>query len=50
MVSRCPGCGVELPAVDGPTHRDLESSPACWAVSGETIERWLPKPFAGRER
>lgn len=28
----CPGCGVVLPAVDGPTHRYIEASPACWAV------------------
>ena len=29
---RCPGCGAVLPAVDGPTHRYIEASPACWAM------------------
>jgi hypothetical protein len=28
----CPGCGVVLPAVDGPTHRYIGASPACWAL------------------
>lgn len=28
----CPGCGVSLPAVEGPTHRYIGASPACWAI------------------
>ncbi len=32
VLTRCPGCGVELPAVDGPTHRYIGASPACWAI------------------
>ncbi len=29
----CPGCGAVLPALpNGPTHRYMESSPACWAA------------------
>jgi hypothetical protein len=28
----CPGCGAALPKVDGPTHRYIEASPACWAL------------------
>ena len=27
----CIGCGGLVPAVDGPTHRYMESSPGCWA-------------------
>ncbi|MFD1788006.1 DUF5946 family protein [Sphingomonas floccifaciens] len=27
----CPGCGSVLPAVDGPVHDYMTSSPACWA-------------------
>jgi hypothetical protein len=32
MQTECPGCGVLLPASDGPTHRYLGASPACWAI------------------
>ncbi len=28
----CPGCGAQLPPVDGPTHRYIGASPACWAI------------------
>lgn len=31
-VEPCPGCGVRLPPADGPTHRYIGASPACWAV------------------
>jgi len=31
---RCPGCGLSLPRVDGPTHRYMTASPGCWAVFG----------------
>jgi Family of unknown function (DUF5946) len=39
MKSICPGCGVVLPGVDGPTHDYMESSPACWATYGEVLAR-----------
>lgn len=35
----CPGCGIVLPSVDGPTHRYMLSSPECWAVYGEVLAR-----------
>jgi len=38
-ITPCPGCGVLLPDQDGPTHRYLESSPACWALYGEILAR-----------
>ena len=28
----CPGCGATLPKVNGPTHRYIGASPACWAI------------------
>jgi len=40
----CSGCGVELPAHDGPVHRYLESSPAWWAKYGELLAREYQNP------
>jgi hypothetical protein len=28
----CPGCAAQLPLLDGPTHRYIGASPACWAL------------------
>lgn len=42
--SLCPGCGVELPEFDGPVHRYIESSPACWAKYGELLAREYSDP------
>jgi hypothetical protein len=28
----CPGCGAVLPPMDGPIHRYIGASPACWAI------------------
>ncbi|NJN15171.1 MAG: hypothetical protein HC822_02140 [Oscillochloris sp.] len=28
----CPGCGALLAPFDGPTHRYIGASPACWAI------------------
>ena len=35
----CPGCGLELPESDGPTHAYLGASAACWAVFGEVLAK-----------
>jgi hypothetical protein len=35
----CPGCGLELPVSDGPTHPYIGASPACWALYGELLAR-----------
>ncbi|HLW73652.1 MAG TPA: DUF5946 family protein, partial [Gammaproteobacteria bacterium] len=43
-MSRCLGCGAEFPDRDGPTHRYMESSPACWAAYGEVLEREYSDP------
>jgi len=40
----CPGCGADLPAHEGPVHRYLESSPACWAKYGELLAREYQNP------
>lgn len=31
-LERCPGCGAELAPANGPTHRYIGASPACWAL------------------
>lgn len=36
MTSECPGCGLMLPAVGGPTHPYVPTSPECWALFGRT--------------
>ncbi len=41
---RCIGCGAEVPAEDGPTHRYLESAPGCWRLYGEVLAREYEKP------
>ena len=33
----CPGCGVELPDYDGPTHPYIGANAACWALYGELL-------------
>lgn len=35
----CPGCGGEFPALSGPQHPYMESSPGCWAAYGEVLAR-----------
>ncbi len=41
---KCPGCGGEFAALDGPTHRYMESSPGCWAAYGEVLAREYANP------
>ena len=40
----CPGCGLILPSIDGPTHSYLNASPACWALYGEVLAREFGDP------
>lgn len=40
----CPGCGSRLPAVDGPVHAYMTSSPACWAAFNAVIAREFSDP------
>jgi hypothetical protein len=46
------GCGAVLPETDGPTHRYLESSPACWAAYSQVLAREYASPglFQGVHR
>jgi hypothetical protein len=37
--SYCPGCGIGLPSFDGPVHRYMYSSPACWHMFGHVLAR-----------
>jgi hypothetical protein len=37
--AQCPGCGLTMPDVDGPTHPYVGSSSACWALYGEVLAR-----------
>ncbi|GGK34933.1 hypothetical protein GCM10008955_31090 [Deinococcus malanensis] len=44
----CVGCGAVLPRVEGPVHRYMTSSPACWAafnVLGSTRYSLADVPF-----
>jgi hypothetical protein len=40
----CPGCGVELDDIEGPTHAYIGSSAACWARFGELLAREYQDP------
>ncbi len=39
VMKPCAGCGVVLPEEDGPVHRYMESSSACWRLYGEVLAR-----------
>lgn len=37
--SACVGCGAMLPPAEGPVHRYMTASPACWAAYGAVLAR-----------
>lgn len=39
----CPGCGALLPRADGPTHRYIGASPACWAIYSALLAGGTPE-------
>lgn len=39
---RCPGCRANLPRLDGPTHRYIGASPACWAIFSDLVNAGEP--------
>lgn len=43
-IAVCPGCGSRLPAVEGPVHVYMTSSPACWAAYGVVLAREYQVP------
>jgi hypothetical protein len=40
----CCGCGAEFPAFEGPVHRYMHSSPACWYAFGQVLAREYSSP------
>ncbi|MCB0213647.1 MAG: hypothetical protein KDJ52_30175 [Anaerolineae bacterium] len=38
----CPGCGVHLPQIDGPTHRYIVASAGCWAMFSALLNAGEP--------
>lgn len=44
MKTACPGCGVLLDPLDGPTHPYMLSTPACWRLFGEVLAREYADP------
>ena len=42
MSAPCPGCGTLFPPYEGPTHRYLGASAACWALFHSTFLRQEP--------
>lgn len=39
---RCPGCRADLPRLDGPTHRYIGASPACWRIFSNLLNAGEP--------
>jgi hypothetical protein len=46
LLEPCIGCGAILPALEGPVHRYMDSSPACWAVFNALQNPERPLEFA----
>ena len=47
----CPGCDARLPASDGPTHRYIGASAACWAIYSAMLAGEPPiAPTPAREQ
>lgn len=44
QLTGCPGCGVVLPETNGPVHRYMTSSAACWAGYGELLAAQYSSP------
>ena len=44
MTSECPGCRAQLPDSDGPTHRYIGASPACWVMYSNLLAGFPPLP------
>jgi hypothetical protein len=46
----CPGCGLALPELNGPTHPYLGASAACWALYGELLAEQYARYEGGPHR
>lgn len=40
----CSGCGVSLPRIEGPTHRYMTATPACWRAFGNLLAAGYADP------
>ena len=41
---QCPDCKADFPKSDGPAHRYLGASPACWAAYSEVLAKEYSEP------
>jgi hypothetical protein len=46
----CVGCAAEFDAIEGPIHRYMTSSPACWACYGELLGGLAVQPALAESR
>jgi hypothetical protein len=44
----CPGCGLDLERIEGPSHPYIGASASCWALYGEVLAREYGDPEWGR--
>jgi len=44
LETACPGCGVQLQAVDAPAHPYMPCSPACWVRYGDLLAAQYADP------
>ena len=44
LETACPGCGVQLQAVDAPAHPYMTCSPACWVRYGDLLAAQYADP------
>jgi len=44
LLEKCPGCGGLFAPREGPTHRYMTSSPACWDAFGRVLAREYSTP------
>lgn len=44
MIQTCSGCGAAAPEIDGPIHRYMTSSAACWRRYGELLSTLYSDP------
>jgi hypothetical protein len=47
---RCVGCSAEFDAIEGPIHRYMTSSPACWSRYGELLGALAIQPDSMESR
>lgn len=50
MLERCVGCAAEYEAIDGPVHKYMTSSPACWSRYGELLGVFAVDPSLAQSR